>query len=232
MEYTSWIVPGVTPSLAGHFAELTHEEALEFTAELVRRIPERREQLEVLVRCTPEFASWVADYSLASLEPLGVWAKAHIPTRAPTKADGPLWRISPECPVPSEMLVMPEVPFLITDFGRSIVIDIGIYMAEIIRRSDPCWTWATCRDAGRGWVESTHHCPIISWIGRTKGGAFSPFFEGSACMNRILEGDKPTRQLREFVELKISMISMLREKYGATPLREPSVKTPRRPKAS
>lgn len=231
MEYTPWITPGITPYFAEHFSDLTYEDALAFTSELVRRIPERREQLEMLVRSTLGYESWVADFTTASLETLGAWAKDNVPTRKPMAADEPLWRISPACPVPREKLRLPVPEFLIADLGESVMADIGIYMSEILRMSDPCWKWVTCRDAGRKYVIEEHHNPIVSWRGQTKRGGFAPFFDARNCVWGVLKGDSPSRDLRDFVEYRISQASMLREKYGAAPLPSPSVKKPRRPKA-
>jgi hypothetical protein len=231
MDYVPWITPGVTPFHVHDFADFTYEQAVEFTDELVRRIPERREQLEILVRSTPGYSSWVADYSTASLEPLGAWAKDHLPIRPPTPDDKPTGSISPECPVPREMIHFPTPKYIVTDLGWSVLADIGIHVSELLRRSDPCWTWTTCRDAGKSYMATDHHAPSVSWRGRKKGGWFCPFFTGQNCVRRILDGSKPTSNLRSFLEHWISKAPDLRERFGSTPVSPPGTRKPRRRKS-
>jgi hypothetical protein len=144
MDYTPSEIP-FSPPL--HY--LPRQEARAFFKWYVSQIPERMAALEHAVRsdAAPEYRTWQADRSPDSLEVLGRWFAEHIRMVPVPEADKParleaLRQEARRQNLPEKHWGILEVsPYEFDRQSCSLIIDVGMYLGEVLRQNCPNATW-------------------------------------------------------------------------------------------
>ncbi|MBY0261615.1 MAG: hypothetical protein K2Q20_04695 [Phycisphaerales bacterium] len=100
-------------------------------------ISARVAQLEVVVRSDPAFASWRADRSRASLDPLSEWMCGHVHLVRSERTSVDVWLFGP----PPPGLVRWGTADWATRDLDSILVDLTVYAAEVLRGLDATTKW-------------------------------------------------------------------------------------------
>jgi hypothetical protein len=160
--YQRWIGTPGTPVTEADFHAMSTLEANRFVKELVRRVPERMEEVERYIRSTRGFSSWRADCSPDSLAPLGKWLAKVVKTRPLTEAERtprvigrlPKGISLTDIPVDSESLVT------VAEESMSELVDVGMYYGQTLVHRDRVWCWRRnrCTPSVLGYNQ-----PVISY---------------------------------------------------------------------
>ncbi len=198
--YRAWIDPSLTPWEPGDFLAIPWREADRFLQWLVAQIPERIRALEAFVSSTPRYESWRADSSEHSVAQLAPWFVATIERRPPTPEELANWPkpkiLNPDLPpeiVADIMSWPPDVPWVYADLAlaRSVLLDIGLYMAECLRAIDPEMSWQRTKGDKR---DMEYNYPVLT--GRAT--SFNPFWVPRNILGRVCDGQDPAQLVQAY----------------------------------
>lgn len=148
--------PIVKPPFSGKFRELGKKEIRIFYAWFMEQIPLRIAILESTIRESESFEGWKADFSVDSLDPLGMWFISQVTTRTrPREVMDELIRQIPY-PIDLENWELTEKTF-------SLAFDIGIYFAETLRKHHPYIKWDLIITGSKRYMDYGH--PILKGMG-------------------------------------------------------------------
>lgn len=124
----------IQPPFTLKFREMSKSELKKYFEWFRNILPQRLDGLTRVVRATPGFEEWEADFSPISLELLGAWFAAQVETRARTQ--GEIHEIENRSPFSI------EVPgYDLTNRTFSIAMDVAMYLSQIFLRSHPALRW-------------------------------------------------------------------------------------------
>lgn len=186
--YRPWLMPGRTPVSERDFAAMNPRDAEAFVQEFIGRIPERVEQLRQLVRSSSDLRAWEPDMTERSLKPLGGWLLQIVKLRKRRPTDQ-LGRIKNQLPVGlmEKDLPIAQPTHEIVSSSYSPIMDVGIYVGEVIRAKDKRWVWHRCRS-----TPSVHgsNQPILT-VGPKENYGYMPLLAARTVYAKILNGTAP-----------------------------------------
>lgn len=203
-----WYMRGRAPSF-DEFEGLSTADAEAFVAEFIARIPLCVRSLEARVKATDGFERWRANYSPRSLDLLTKWVQVRLFMRPMTAAERRMgWQ--PLRPLPNwkrKALEQEPLPHkeVLTDRTIGILVEIGMYIGEMLRRESPLLVWTRNNDV-RG---ARYNEPFLMW---RKDYGFFPidFLRGWAYRQR--ERAPTAMSLRRFYENWVQKIPELEAK--------------------
>lgn len=187
--YTPWIQPGVTPWESEEFLALSWLDGKRFMEEIAARVNERIAALELCVRATPGYESWRADGSDESLARLGEWFLVAVPRRAPTPEELELLSgvkvLNPDLPpaIIEDLQRMPTTRswvYVDDALARSVLLDIGLYMARCLLQIRPDLQWSRSRNKR----DMEYNMPVLTAFGLN----FNPFWVPANTAARMCDG--------------------------------------------
>lgn len=200
-----WYPSDCTPSFE-EFDRLSRTAAEAFVAEFVARIPSSIRSLEARVRESDVLGRWRANYLPRSLDPLTRWARTQLVMRPMTMAEQSVgWQALRPLPKwKRRALKLEPLPHneVLTDRSIGILVEIGVYVGEMLRRESPLLVWARNDDV-RG---PRYNEPFLMW--RRDYGFFPiDFLRGWAY--RQIERAPAATSLRELYEIWLEKIPQL-----------------------
>ena len=127
------------PPFTLKFHEMSKVELESYFKWFLSVIPERVDQLEMVVKNTPGFEKWRADLTTDSLFQLGEWFKSQVETRKRTENERQEIEKSFSYPI--------EVPGVdLTNRTFSLAMDIGFYFSQVLLARNPSLQWKQTLD--------------------------------------------------------------------------------------
>jgi hypothetical protein len=123
--------------------ERTRKEAKAYFDWFVAQIPERISLLEKLVRSSaaPQYQTWAATRLPDSLDVLGRWLAEHIEI-VPLSAEQRQTFMEQLQAIPEQYREIFDAPsFVFSDATNSLIVDIGMYLGEVLRSRLPHLDW-------------------------------------------------------------------------------------------
>lgn len=122
------------PPFTLKFRELSKRELNEYFQWFFEVSSQRVDQLQKAVNSSPGFEDWRPNFTTSSLGPLGRWFATSVNIRRRTEEEIAELRGRSKFPIeiPNEEL---------TNETFSIAVDVGIYLAEVLRRNHPTLRW-------------------------------------------------------------------------------------------
>lgn len=145
-------------------------------------IPARIAQLEVVVRSDPAFASWRADRSRASLDPLSEWMRGHIYGNGSAMG---VWMLGTP---PSDLLRGRRAPEEASRTVDSILVDLMVHTAEVLRQLDATTKWELDK------------CNLPRLTAKRLGFGVRPWQNLYHALGHWLEGTRPAPSLGRYVD--------------------------------
>jgi hypothetical protein len=235
MTYTPWIVEGKVPWHDQEFWEMPWRDAERFTKWFVESAPQRIGTIEELVRSTARFESWRADCSRESFVRLGPWLLETLTRRVPRADDvekvrAQMTMLNPNLPKPIVEDLQsrpPELKWVFTDepLARSVLTDIGTYLAECLRKMGPRCKWARCKDKR----DMNFNHPLLLWPYEESVG-YNPFHAPRKPFVWMTEDPRRTASFADvFDELRV-LATFERREHVPVPQRVGKAMTTRCPK--
>lgn len=190
--YTPWLDGVRSPE---QYDAMHWREARAFLEAFVRRIPERVEALERLVRSSRGFSRWRADGSEESLKRLGAWVLRTLERRELSLEEkkAALW-INPELPEAIqrdlERRVLREPRWAFTPWSQAVLLDIGMHMGDLLHRAHRTTRWIRCTSKH----SREHNHPLL---GYGKNWGFEPIGLPQRTAARMFEGDRTSDGISE-----------------------------------
>lgn len=161
-------------------------------------LPKREHELVLLVRQTPGFEEWQADFTPKSLDMLGVWFAEVVRTRE--RSPDEIAAIADALKFPVDIAVTQ-----LTDQTYSIAMDVGMYFGRVLLRQHAHLRWDQPRDNKR-FVDYGH--VVIS--GQSKV-VLNPVRMAVVLAQGLATKKQSGRRLRELYEVWSGLLSSRRE---------------------
>jgi hypothetical protein len=124
----------IQPPFTLKFRQMSRKELRAYFQWFQEITPERIEQLACIVRSSPGFENWQADYSAQSLNALGDWFATQIETRPRTQEE--IDTFNAQAPFPIEISNRE-----LTNRTFSLAMDIAMYLNQVFLRNNPELKW-------------------------------------------------------------------------------------------
>ncbi|MGZ0080524.1 hypothetical protein ACWAU0_22410 (plasmid) [Methylomonas sp. YC3] len=172
---------------------MSKKELRDYFAWFQNILPERLDELRNAVQQTQGFESWQADFTAASLDPLGNWLAAQVESRPRT--DDEIQEIKAHSSFPIEV---PEEELSNQTF--SLAIDVGMYLSMVFLTNYPSLRWdqrfGNKKDADYGQ-------PVLVGFGSVP---FNPVWMLVTLAYGVLSKRKTGKSLRDLYEIWVKMI--------------------------
>ncbi|KGW18140.1 hypothetical protein X896_6230 [Burkholderia pseudomallei ABCPW 1] len=193
MKFTSHYSPTTR-----HFSSMGKAELKEFYESFMSNLPYCIEELMQLVRSTPKFEDWSADYSIESLEDLGVWYAGKVEKRALTPSE--IQSIQKEMTRPVEIQ-----NWVLTDETMALAVRIGMYYGEVALKNNSLLNWQQQMGSKK---LADFGQPVIVGPGAVP---LNPVRVANSFAHGLLEGTKTGRQLRDAYDYWSSLVVPIRK---------------------
>jgi hypothetical protein len=124
----------IQPPFTLKFRQMSRKELRAYFQWFQEITPERIEQLACIVRSSPGFENWQADYSPQSLNALGDWFATQTETRPRTQEEIDTFNV--QAPFPIEISDRE-----LTNRTFSLAMDIAMYLNQVFLRNNPELKW-------------------------------------------------------------------------------------------
>lgn len=206
-----------------HFHSMKWREAQRFTDRFISLIPSRIQALEQAVQSCAGFAGWTASGSETSLESLGRWVVSAVPIRSGTLADlehspAPIFSSRVPRSIVESMTarIPPTWAFVDRDTAFSIIVDVGMYFGESLRREYRGLTW------GRQKAKTnTYNSPALLY--RDGSACFSPTTQSHNILTGILDERRSTSAFADLYRLYMDKFHGLMNASGRRLLVDPDL---------
>jgi len=222
--YVPWFIEGETPWISQDFWEMPWQRAEKFTRWFAESAPVRIRTLGGFVQSSPGFEAWRADCSRHSFEVLGVWFLQTVALRHSHKEDARSVpkpkRVGFDEPGPGSQTPQRDTTKVRWEYSdralaRSVLADIGTYMAECLRSAVPTCRWARCKDK----KDMNFNQPLLLWPNDPTVG-FLAMREPSAAATAMIEGSWTSNGFAEMYEDRLKLARF--EPVKVTPIQKRS----------
>ncbi|WP_155696858.1 hypothetical protein [Burkholderia stagnalis] len=129
MKFTAYYSPATS-----EFSSMGKRDLNEFYESFLLNVPYCIEELMQLVRSTPRFEGWDADYSADSLDVLGIWYAGKVEKISLTPSEVQVMKGEMKMPVETR-------DWVLTDDTMSLAVYIGMYYGEVALKNNPLLSW-------------------------------------------------------------------------------------------
>jgi hypothetical protein len=198
MQYTLIEPPFIKPP-----AETTRKEAKVYFQWYVEQIPKRIAGLEQAIHSSggnPEYQSWTASLLPESLTILGQWFSDHLVT-APPSEEFKEKRAESVAKIPLQYQSLATMPsYVLTDVSYSVVIDIGMYLGEALRKRLTSLTWQLWTRNSR---DVDYHKPVL--VGFNHLAEYEPERHIHVIARKLVDKQCDPTSLREHFDRQIAL---------------------------
>lgn len=188
----------ITPPLFRRHRDMTRKEAITYFEWFVAQIPERIAVLEQAVRSTSitQYQMWVANRSPDSLATLCKWLAEHISVMPPDEKYREQYLKDLENIPAQHRAIFSGVPgYVFTDETYSLVIDVGMYLGEVLRKRFPYLEWHLCTQPKR---HIDYHEPVL--VGFIKVARCNPVSLARSAAGDLVKNRSQSSCLRDAFE--------------------------------
>ncbi len=182
----------IAPPLKKRFREMSTAEVKIYCSWFLQAIPERIRLLERAVRATSTYGTWRADYTTASLYPLGDWFAQQAETRKRT----PQEREAIYQNSPAWFRAVEISDSALTSRTLSLAVDIGMYVGEVFVHNLPTAHWHCVTKGSRRFVD--YGQPVVGGFG--KNICFNPVQMLTTLAYGLVDKTKTGRSLRQLYD--------------------------------
>ncbi len=181
------------PPFSLKFREMSKKELDEYFNWYIDQIPERIRILEKLVKLTPGYENWKANYLPDSLDKLGEWFDSQIETRIRTDAEIEEKQVGLSWPLNQIEIQKWDL----TDKTFSLAIDIGMYVSQVLLKNISSLEWQHTTKGSKRWVD--YGQPVLTHTGCL---VFNPVRQLIVLAYGLVKHTRKSNFLREIFEIE------------------------------
>ena len=221
--YIPWVREGIVPWEHRDFWAMPWREADKFCKWFIESSSNRVQALEQYVRSTDTFESWRANTSAESFELLGPWFLKTIQTRRISSQEREASSHTYVVTNNLQQAIIRDIQNRPTDakwtyvdkeLARSVIADIGTYMANCLRKSGKHCKWDRCRDKRH----MSYNQPLLYWPQSPTG--FAVIHEAGAAAYHMAESTVATSQFAQMLSERLVLATYQQAVYIPTVQRE------------
>lgn len=184
--------PVIAPPFSLKFKEMTKKELKDYNKWFLAHIVERIAILERIVKCTPGYEDWEADYLPESLYKLGEWFAHQVEKRKLSKEE--MKEIYTKFPDRFKLVKIDD--WELTNRTFSIAIDIGMYLSQVFLKNIPTLSWQHTTEGSKRWID--YGQPVLAGFG---SDVFNPTRMMITLAHGIASGDWSGNRLKNLYEI-------------------------------
>ncbi len=186
----------IQPPFTLKFRIMSKVEANRYFNWFMTQIPIRVAVLEQAVQSATSFESWRADYTLESLEKLGLWFYKNLETRKRSSEE----KEEIYSKAPDWFRNVDVEDWELTNRSFSLAIDIGMYLSQVFAKNIPDLKWVLVKKPKN---DINYHQPVLKGTGKL---AFNPVQVMVTLAYGFARRNKSPERLKEIYDIWANLL--------------------------